>query len=154
MRQWLACAATTLCWMLAGVTPAPAGYWNYGCKGSTGDTAVMFDRNSFLIMPKALAKGDIAGLVENQIFAFDADDNNSGFLPMMKFARGAYPDQKIVLTEKSSKVISEQKGHLGTREKSMVTHRKTYHYERIGYRDSPEEADVVMDCIEYLLTAP
>jgi hypothetical protein len=39
---------------------------------------------------------------------YDADDNNSGFTTTMKFARGAYPDQKIVLTEKSSKKIFER----------------------------------------------
>jgi hypothetical protein len=138
--------------MLA-VTPVSAGYWNYGCKGSVGDTTVTFDRNAFLIMPKALAKGDIAGLVNSEIFAFDADDNNSGFMTTMKFASGAYPDQKIVLTEKSSKKTSEQAGHLGTREKTTTTFRKTYHYQRIGWPDSPE-ADIVMDCIQYMLTAP
>ncbi len=153
MRQWLACAATTLCWMPAGATPAPAGYWNYGCQGSVGDTAVVFDRNSFLIMPRALARGDIAGLVKSEIFSFDADDNNSGLIPTMKFARGAYPDQQIVLTEKSSRTTSVQKGHAGTREKSTTTSIKTYHYQRLGWRDSPE-ADITMECIEYLLTAP
>lgn len=50
--------------------------------------------------------GDIAALAKSDIFAFDADDNNSGFMTTMKFARGAYPDQKIVLTGKSSKKIS------------------------------------------------
>jgi hypothetical protein len=49
------------------MTPAPAGYWNYGCKGSVGDTAVMFDRNTFLIIPKRLARGEVAGLVDSQI---------------------------------------------------------------------------------------
>ena len=49
-----------------------------------------------------------------------------GATPAMKFARGAYPDQKIVLTEKSSKKISEQKGHVGSREKTMTTFSKTY----------------------------
>jgi hypothetical protein len=34
---------------------------------------------------------------------YDADDNNSGFMTTMKFARGAYPDQKIVLTENHRK---------------------------------------------------
>ena len=58
--------------MLAAIAPATAGYWNYGCKGSVGDTAYLFDRNAFLIMPKALAKGDITGLVKSEIFAFDA----------------------------------------------------------------------------------
>jgi hypothetical protein len=153
MRLSLGCAATIACWMLAGTTPAPAGYWNYGCRGSVGDTAVTFDRNSFLIMPKALARGDLAGLANSPIFAFDADDNNSGFMTTMKFARGAYPDQQIVLTEKSSKRISEQKGSVGTRDKTTTNFRKTYHYQRLGWPDSPE-ADIVMDCVEYQLTAP
>src|SRR3981081_1571190 len=124
-----------------------------GGKGSIGDTTVTFDRNAFLIMPKGLARGDIAGLVNSEIFAFEADDNNSGFMTTMKFARGAYPDQTIVLTAKSSKKISEQPGPLGTREKTTTTFRKTYHYQRIGWPDSPE-ADIVMDCIQYMLTAP
>jgi hypothetical protein len=109
MRPSLASIATIVSWMLAAATPATAGYWNYGCKGSLGDTVLTFDRNTFLIMPKALATGDIAGLAKSDIFAFDADDNNSGFMTTMKFARVAYPDQKIVLTEKSSNKISEQK---------------------------------------------
>jgi hypothetical protein len=84
---------------------------------------------------------------------YDADDNNSGFMTTMKFARGAYPDQKIVLTEKSSERISEQKGHLGSREKTTTTFSKTHHYKRLGWTGKPE-ADIVMECIEYQLTAP
>jgi len=153
MKRRLLFAATTAYGMLAAVAPAAAGYWNYGCKGSVGDTAYIFDRNAFLIMPKALASGDIAGLAKSEIFAFDADDNNSGLMPAMRFTRAAYPDQKIALTEKSSKKVLEQTGHVGTREKSTVTSRKIYHYQRLGWRDSPE-ADIAMDCIEYMLTAP
>jgi hypothetical protein len=152
MRPWLASAATMA--FLSAPPPAIAGYWNYGCKGSVGDTAYVFDRNSFLIMPKMLAKGEIAGLTSSQIFAFDADDNNSGLRPVMKFARGAYPDQKVVLTEKSSRKISESHGHIGTREKNLMMTRKTYHYERLGYDDQPEKTDIVMDCLEYEVTAP
>ena len=137
----------------SAAAPASAGYWNYGCKGLLGDTALVFDRNTFLIMPKPLATGDMAGLVKSEIFSFDAADNNSGFLPVMKFARGAYPDQKIVLTEKASKTLTTQTGHVGTREKSTVTTRKTYHYQRLGWDDAPE-ADVAMDCIEYSMSAP
>jgi hypothetical protein len=122
-------------------------------QGSLGDTALVFDRNTFLIMPKQLASGDIAGLANSEIFTFDADDNNSGFLPVMKFARGAYPDQKVVLTEKTSKAVSTQTGHVGTREKTTTTFRKAYHYQRLGWTDAPE-ADVAMDCIEYMLSAP
>src|SRR5262245_50819342 len=103
---------------LIAATPASAGYWNYGCKGNLEDATIEFDRNALLIMPKELAKGDILGLVKEEIYTFDAADNNSGFLPTMNFARAAYPDQKVVLTEKSSKAISTQTGHVGTREKS------------------------------------
>src|SRR5581483_10205667 len=115
-------------------TPASAGYWNYGCKGSVDSkVAVMFDRNSLVIMPREVAGGDISGLAKSEIFTFDADDNNSGLEKVLKFSRGAYPDQKVVLTEKSSKTISQQNGHVGTRETSRMVSRKLYHYERLGW---------------------
>src|SRR3977135_1448141 len=94
MKLRVLSAATIACWMLAAVTPASTGYWNYGCKGSIGDTAVTFDRNAFLIMPKALARGDIAGLVNSEIFAFEADDNNSGFMTLSRSDNR--PDRKII----------------------------------------------------------
>ena len=153
MKPWLICATTVVCAMQAGMTPAAAGYWNYGCKGSLGETAIMFDRNTFVMMPKALAKGDIAGLVKDVIFGFDADDNNSGFLPVMKFARGGYPDQQIILTERSTKKMSERKGRIGTRDTVTTQFTKTYHYQRLGWSGSPE-ADVAMECIEYQRSAP
>jgi hypothetical protein len=155
MRPWLGCAAMLVCWMLAGVSPAPASYWNYGCNGSVGDTALTFDRDSFVIMPKALAKGDIAGLVKGEIFTFDADGSDSGFLATMKFARGT--DQQIILTEKSSKKTSEQKGSVGTRDTVTTHFKKTYHYLRLGWPGSgarAPEADIAMDCIEYTRSAP
>ena len=133
--------------MLGAVTPASAGYWNYGCKGSLDDTTLMFDRFSFVIMPKELAKGDIAGLSKSEIFTFDAADNNSGFGKVMKFARAAFPDQQIVLTETSSKTISEQNGHVGTRDKSTEMSRKVYHYKRLGWQDGKLDADITMNCI-------
>ncbi len=139
------------CALLAS-PPAGAGYWNYGCKGSIGNSALVFDRQSFLIMPKSLAAGDIKGLSSDQIFTFDADDNNSGFLPVMKFSRGAYPDQQVVLTEKSSKVISQREGNVGPRGTTTTLLRKTYRFQRLGWTESPD-AEVTMECIEYLLTA-
>jgi hypothetical protein len=153
--KFLRISIALIAWaILCGISPAQAGYWNYGCKGTLGDAAVLFDRNTFLIMPKALARGDLAGLAKSEIFSFDADDSESGFMPVMKFTNTIYPNQKIVLTEKSKKIIAQQNGHVGTREKSTVTWRKTYHYERIGYRDATETADIAMECIEYMLTAP
>ena len=144
------CAGAALC----AITPVRAGVWNYGCKGSLDDIALMFDRNSFLLMPKDIAKGDILGLSKGEIFTFDAADNNSGFEKVMKFARAAFPDQQIVLTETSSKKISEKTGHVGTREKTTALTRKVYHYKRLGWEQGKLEADITMDCIEYMLTAP
>jgi hypothetical protein len=67
----------------------------------------------------------LRGWSKAKSYSFDADDNNSGFLPVMKISLGVpIPIIKIVLTEKSSKAISEQKGHLGTGEKSTATYRK------------------------------
>ena len=140
--------------MLGAIHPASAGYWNYGCRGSLDDTTMMFDRNSFVIMPKELARGDLAGLSKSEIFTFDAADNNSGFEKVMKFARAALPDQQIVLTETSSRMVSRQNGHVGTREKSTEMSRKVYHYKRLGWENGKLEADITMDCIEYMLTAP
>ncbi|SRR5579871_891558 len=147
-------AFVALAVVVAAATPAHAGYWNYGCKGNLDDTTIEFDRNALLIMPKELAKGDITGLVKSEIFTFDAADNNSGLQPTMNFARAAYPDQKVVLAEKSSKTLSTQTGHVGTREKSTAISRKTYRYQRLGWGDHPIEADIAMDCIEYTLSAP
>ena len=83
MRPSLASIATIVSWMLAAATPATAGYWNYGCKGNLGGSAYVFDRNSFLIMPKPLAEGDIAGLVKGDVFSFDADDTSYKSLKTM-----------------------------------------------------------------------
>ena len=116
-------ATAACCWLLSGILPAQAGYWNYGCKGNLGDKAsgnlgdsvVAFDRNALLVLPADFAKGDIAGLGKGRIYAFEADAdpmdfNAPSFKPTMSFTRTAYPDQKIVLTEKSRKTISQRQG--------------------------------------------
>ena len=73
--------AAACCWILSGAMPAQAGYWNYGCQGNLGDkdsgylgdSVVMFDRNTLVILPKGFAQGDIAGLGKGEIYAFDAE---------------------------------------------------------------------------------
>jgi hypothetical protein len=143
---------------LLSVTSAQASFWNYGCKGMARENAVAFDLHIFLIMPPDFAKGDITGLAKGDIFAFeyqDKDTDDWGVVPKtFTFVRGAYPDQKIVLTEKSSKVISRQNGHLGTRETTTSRYRATYHYQRLGWEQDPADADIVMDCFEKQITAP
>jgi hypothetical protein len=47
----------------------------------------------------------------------------------------------------------QHKGHVGSREKTTTAFSRTYHYERLGWTGKPE-ADIIMECIEYQLTAP
>jgi hypothetical protein len=103
-------------------------------------------RNDRMVDVGSRGAGEIAGLAKSEIFAFDADDNNSGFTTTMKFARRPSgsedrPDRK------SSKQTSEQKGHAGSREKTTTSFLKIYHDERLGWTGKPE-ADIVMACIE------
>jgi hypothetical protein len=163
MRLGSACAAMAACWIFWGAIPAQAGYWNYGCRGNLGDaengnlgdSVVMFDRHTLVILPKGVAHGDIAGLAKGEIHAFDAEhDEDLEFKASMKFARAGYPDQTILLTEKSSKEISKQSGHLGSRETFTARYRKAYHYQRKGWQFDLPEADIVMDCFETHITAP
>jgi hypothetical protein len=159
--------ATAICWILSSIGPARAGYWNYGCKGNLadketghlGDSTIAFDRNFLVVMPADLGKGDIKGLEKSGIYAFEADrdpmvDGGPIFKPEISFTRTAYPDQKIVLTEKSKKTISERHGHLGTRETSTGHYRIIYRYKRTGWQFDLPEADIVMDCVEKEITAP
>ncbi len=160
-------AAAIGCWTLSAILPVQAGYWNYGCKGRLsdkasghlGDSVVAFDRNALLVLPADFAKGDIAGLGKGEIYAFESDAdpmdfNALGFRPTMSYSRTAYPDQKIVLSEKSRKTISQVRGHLGTRETYTARLGITYHYKRTGWQFELPEADIVMDCFEKQITAP
>jgi hypothetical protein len=148
----LACGAVVAC-VTAAASPAAAGIWTYGCKGNLGDDQVIFDRESLVVLPRKLPAGNIRELVKREIAAFDAADNNSGLQPTMEFMRGAYPNQKVTLTEKSSRKTSERNGHVGTREESTTTFKKLYRFVRAGGPASLPR-DIEMDCVDYMLTAP
>ena len=160
--QGIGATAVACCWLLSGIAPAQAGFLNYGCQGKLydkysgylGDSVVAFDRNALLVLPADFAKGDIAGLGKGQIYAFEADADPLSLKPAMSFTRTAYPDQKVVLTEKSRKTISRIKGHLGTRETYTGRLKIIYHYKRTGWQFELPEADIAMDCIEKEITAP
>lgn len=148
----LACAA-----LVASVTvaasPAVGGIWTYGCKGNLGDDQIIFDRNSLVLLPRKLPAGDIRELVKREVATFHAVDENSGLQQTMEF-RGAYPDQKVTLTELSSRKTSERSGRLGTREETTTTFRKRYRLVRTGGPQESPPRDIEMDCVDYQLTAP
>ena len=146
-----ACGALLAC---ATVSPAVAGIWTYGCKGNLGDDEVIFDRESLIVLPRKLPAGDIRELVKRQIATFDAADENSGLQQTMEFRRGAYPDQKVTLTEKRSRKTSEHAGHVGTRDESTTTFKKRYTFVRTDGAEKTPPREIEMDCVDYELTAP
>ena len=149
----LACAALAA-GIIAAASPAAAGIWTYGCKGNLGDDQAIFDRNSLVLLPRKLPAGDIRELIKREVATFDAADENSGLQQTMEFARGAYPDQKVTLTELSSRKTSERSGRVGTREETTTTFRKRFRFVRTGGPQESPPRDIEMDCVDYQLTAP
>src|SRR5262245_10842377 len=149
----LACGTLVAC-VTAAASPAAGGVWSYGCKGNLGNDQIIFDRESLVVLPRKLPAGDIRALVKREIATFDAADNNSGLQQTMEFRRGAYPDQRVTLTETSSRKTSERTGHLGKREEITTTFRKRYRFLRSGGAEESPPRDIEMNCVDYQLTAP
>lgn len=148
----------TLAAALLAATPASAGFWNWGCTGELSlegypGLTVMFDRNSLVIMPRELAHGDLKGITKDYITMYEAMDTIGGLKPSMDFERAGFPDQKLKLTQTSSKVVFEKHDKLGTRDRSQVISRRSY---RLAAQLWNEQVDkpIAMQCMEFEVTAP
>lgn len=147
--------------LIAIVSPAHASDWGYGCKGAlpvfNESTVIIFNRNLLVFLPKALLKGKISALASNytdeDVVIAKAENENSGLAPTMVFRRLDHSDQKLTLTEKSSKTISDvREKSLGPRLAQTTTYTKHYQYvSDFGYLGP---FDIKMDCINYELSAP
>ena len=146
--------ALLACLSAATATPASAGWFNYGCRGEFNGDTYIFDRTALVILPKGTAKGDLGGLMSSYIDAFNTVGSDMSLRSVMKFQDGAFQNRELTLTEKSSKVISQEVGKVGTRDREKTIMRKTYHLDRPGPWDERIQGDIVMDCINYVLTAP
>ena len=146
---------------IAITSPAHASDWGYGCKGAlpvfNERTVIIFNRNLLVFLPKAWLKGTLSALASNYT---DADvviaktvDENSGLAPTMVFRRLDHPDQKLTLTEKSSKANSDvREKALGPRLAQTTIYTKHYQYvSDFGYAGP---FDIKLDCINYELSAP
>jgi len=144
---------------------AVASEWNYGCKGAlpvfNNNTVIIFNRYRLLVLPKAWLKAatssDLSFLLTYEgavIEIAEHTDWNSGLAPNMVFTHLGKPDQKLTLTEKSSKTISddEHKARGQPRYERTTIYKKVYRYASdFGYLGP---FDVKMDCINYELSAP
>lgn len=144
---------------MAHASPVAASEWSYGCRGvlPSGDAPVIiFNRSSLIILPKAWVGGSLLGAVNDQLLSssFRASDNNSGLVPTMVFTRDDHPDQKLTLTEISSRTISDVQRPAGRQPRSeqITVYRKVYRWVSDGIYEGPY--DIKMDCVNYELSAP
>jgi hypothetical protein len=145
--------------LLATASPAAASEWRYGCRGvlPSGDAPVIiFNRDSLVMLPKSWVKGSLFGAVYEELLSssFKATNNNSGLVPELVFTRDDHPDEKLTLTEKSSKTISDVERPAGRQPRSehTTTYTKVYRWVSDGIYAGPYE--IKMDCINYELSAP
>jgi len=140
-------------------SPAAASDWQYGCRGvlPSGDAPVIiFNRSALVMLPKAWVKGPLLASVNDQLLSsnFRAVGNNSGLVQEMVFTREQHPDEKLTLTEISSKTISDVYHPPGSspRSEQITTYRKVYRWVSGSIYEGPYE--IKMDCINYELSAP
>ena len=149
--------------LMAFTASGSASEWNYGCKGAlpvfNDSEMIIFNRESLFLLPKAWLKGSLRDFFlrdtsDDVIKIAKAADINSGLVPNMVFTLLDHPDQKLTLTEKSSKTISDVRRRAGNqpRIEQTTVYTKVYHYvSDFGYYGP---FDVKMDCINYELSAP
>jgi hypothetical protein len=145
--------------LIGDPSPAAASEWIYGCRGvlPSGDAPIIiFNRSSLVMLPKAWVNGPLIASVNDQLLSssFRALDNNSGLVAKMVFAPDDHPDQKLTLTEQSSKTISDVHRPAGNQPRSeqITTYSKVYRWVSESIYQGPY--DIKMDCINYELSAP
>ena len=145
--------------LIAVGSPSAASEWSYGCRGvlPSGDAPIIiFNRSSLVMLPKAWVKGPLLASVNDELLSssFRAIDNNSGLVTNMVFTRDEHPDEKLTLTEQSSKTISDVHHPAGSQPRSeqITTYSKVYRWVSDSIYAGPY--DIKMDCINYELSAP
>jgi hypothetical protein len=145
--------------LMAFASPAVASEWRYGCRGTlpSGDAPIIiFNRFSLIMLPEARVKGPLIASVREELLSssFKGTDNNSGLVPTMVFTLADHLDQKLTLTELSSKTISDVRERAGSQPRfaQATTTTKVYRWVSDGIYAGPY--DIKMDCINYELSAP
>jgi len=145
---------------IAAAPPVAASDWQYGCRGvlPSGDAPVIiFNRSQLVMLPKAWVKGPLLASVNDRLLmsSFRAVGNNSGLVEKMVFVRQDHPDDRLTLTEISSKTISDISHAPGSklpRSDQTTTYRKVYRWVSNSIYEGPY--DIEMDCVNWELSAP
>ena len=120
----MCCKIFSLAAAVAAIAVASSAYaseWNYGCKGALpvfdDGEAIFFNRESLVLLPRSWLKGTLRDFVvrdptSDVVAIAKARDENSGLVQTMLFTLLDHPDQKLTLTETSSKTISDIRENL------------------------------------------
>lgn len=157
--RWL----VTVLAIAAAAGPAVASEWSYGCKGTlpvfNDSEIITFNRISLLLLPRSYQKAGLRDLflhdaADDVLAVARAVDIDSGLAPSMVFTSLEHPEQKLTLTEKSSKTLSDIRERAGSQPRyaQTTTYSKVYHYVSDFGFIGP--FDVKMDCMSYQLSAP
>ena len=146
-------AAILAAGFVAAATPASAGIWAWGCIGKLGNERVVFNRDTMIVTASKLPRVKLQDLANNgpRLETQEGttfENLNEGFKNTMRFATNGDPEQKLTLTETSSRKTFYRKGYVGRREEYTTKFLKTFRYAP----DNEPERTITMLCIEYVLT--
>jgi hypothetical protein len=165
MRRRIALLVTLLVVIHFAVAPlsvAHAGIWTWGCQGGSAGQRLLFNRDALYIVdgkaPVGKAKKFSADALNDAIVAakksenfveFDSNSDDGLASPIpFSLTDPKGQKQKVVFTEKSSRLISHRHRKICWRDENTDLYRKIYSYQR----DGEAARDVTMQCYEYQLS--
>ncbi len=142
---------------LAASGSANAAILAWGCQGQVGGgTQVIFNRYSLVVLDSKAKLGDVHKLTRDTIelpagtppgVAYNPEGDTE-LTKVMEFTRADDPKRKLILTEKSSRLISHKHLLICGRDDDTDIYRKVYSYQR---EDEPAQT-ITMQCIWYQLS--
>jgi hypothetical protein len=175
MRQRIALLVTLLGaaqFTVAPLSVAHAGIWAWGCQGELPGQQLLFNRDALYVVdsktqvgktpvgkaPAVKAKKFSADALNDAIVAakksenfaeFDSNSDDGLASPIpFSLTDPKRQKQKVVFTEKSSRLISHRHRKICWRDENTDLYRKIYSYQR----DGEAAHDVTMQCYEYQLS--
>jgi hypothetical protein len=135
---------------------ASAGVWRWGCIGPLGDQQILFSRYHLIVVPAKPPRGKLEDIIASDDLAqgatdveqYIATDVNSGFTPTLEFTRGNDGQNKLTLTEKSSKRLAHHAAMVCGRDEERNVFRKLYRYRH----NDEAPRDITLQCMEYTLS--
>jgi len=137
---------------------ASAGVDVWGCQGTVGDQQVTYNRYVLAVVPAKQKLRPLREIMDSVIIVEGGDDpassysgggtNGDVFDKVLEFSRQDKTNNKVTLTEKSSRTISSKSRLVCGRDESTDVYRKVYRYQ---HEDEPVR-DITMQCIRFQLS--